>query len=637
MKTCFLPLLCCFLPMSLLFAQKTPPGQPSRAEYEALFPALEANPSDSLLGRLYDQILLFQNASIDKEIMLRQKMRYADRETLQLFKTKDSLLTRVGRAYELPPAQRPNTVEMEKRAAEITALILNRVQQGHDYYLALSVKFARQVYDNDPSMGNLACYTKISAQKGNDKLASQLKAYAIKKERSALRWQQVRNELTDSEVAIEFVAYHSSQTNATRYGALLLRRGYQAPRYVALCPQADLDEVLQKGKLDEAYYQQILYRPPSDNEGPTLYELIWKPLEPLLKNAKKVYYAPAGDLHRLNIAAMSAAEQAPPLQDQYEFIRINSTRSLINIYGNTVDKQAALPAIKMPCVHKTVVSEELISRFFGSIAVDYYDPTVFRNNQEAVLFGNIYYDMDSLAMRNPDRKAPYSAKTTTPPKQARQRRLNQAADWDFLYGTKTEIDALQAMLRKSKYEVRLLEGYAASEEAFKALDDDKASPRIVHIATHGFFLADTAEQNADHPLNRSGLVLAGANHAWKKGKPLQGMEDGILSAFEISALHLQNTELVVLSACETGLGHIVNNEGVFGLQRAFKQAGVKNLMVSLWSIPDKATQLLMTQFYQNCLEADMTMRQALKAAQQWMRAQENYQNPYYWAGFVLLE
>lgn len=169
------------------------------------------------------------------------------------------------------------------------------------------------------------------------------------------------------------------------------------------------------------------------------------------------------------------------------------------------------------------------------------------------------------------------------------------------------------------------------------LGKGKPSPRILHIATHGFFLPDTLQGQEEHPMNRTGLILAGANHAWARGKPVSDMEDGILTAFEITTMDLKNTELVVLSACETGLGYIVNNEGVFGLQRAFKQAGAKNLMVSLWSVPDKATQLLMTQFYQNCLDKNMSLRDALKAAQQWMRGQNAYKNPYYWAGFVLLE
>jgi CHAT domain len=638
MRSRILPFLCSFLPALSVFSQNenVSRAQPGVQEaYNTLFASIEMDVSDSLREKAYDQILRSQNTSIDREIMLRQKLQYADRATLQLFKTKDSLLTCLGREYEKPPALRKNVAELEKKANDVGELILTRVQQGQEYFLALSVKFARAVYEHNPTPKNLGCYTKISVQKGNQKLADQLLLYAAKKERSAPRWQQVRDELTGSEAAIEFVSYRSGPAGVMRYGALVLRRGYPAPHYVALCTQPELDAVLKNEGLDEVFYQQNLYRPQPDDDAPTLHGLIWKPLEPLLKSIRKVYYAPAGDLHRLNIAAISASAATTPLQDQYDFILINSTRSLISNSGKTALKQTALPAIKMPCAGKTIVPGELASRFFGNIETDYYDPDVFQNDKEAALFGNIYYDMDSFAIRNPNSKD--LAMQTEPPKQTRKRQISKTSDWDFLYGTKTEIDLIRPMLAKFQYKVRVYEGYEASEEAFKLLDKNKNSPRIVHIATHGFFLADTSEQNAENQMNRSGLILAGANHAWKKGAPLTGLEDGILSAFEISVMNLQNTELVALSACETGLGYIVNNEGVFGLQRAFKQAGVKNLMVSLWSIPDNATQLLMTQFYQNCLEKDMPMRQALKAAQQWMRAQEAYQNPYYWAGFVLLE
>jgi CHAT domain-containing protein len=135
---------------------------------------------------------------------------------------------------------------------------------------------------------------------------------------------------------------------------------------------------------------------------------------------------------------------------------------------------------------------------------------------------------------------------------------------------------------------------------------------------------------------RSGLILAGGNHAWKTGKPLRpDMEDGILTAYEISQMNLSNTELVVLSACETGLGDIEGNEGVYGLQRAFKIAGAKYLIMSLWQVPDFQTQELMTTFYKNWLEGKMSIPDAFRSAQGEMR--EKYQSPYFWAGFVLVE
>jgi CHAT domain-containing protein len=113
------------------------------------------------------------------------------------------------------------------------------------------------------------------------------------------------------------------------------------------------------------------------------------------------------------------------------------------------------------------------------------------------------------------------------------------------------------------------------------------------------------------------------------------MEDGILTAYEISQMNLSNTELVVLSACETGLGDIEGNEGVYGLQRAFKIAGAKYLIMSLWQVPDYQTQELMTTFYKRWLEDKMNIPDAFRSAQKEMR--EKYQLPHFWAGFVLVE
>ena len=135
---------------------------------------------------------------------------------------------------------------------------------------------------------------------------------------------------------------------------------------------------------------------------------------------------------------------------------------------------------------------------------------------------------------------------------------------------------------------------------------DGKSPEIIHIATHGFFFPGekTGSDNQDketfrggipdkpafteseNPLFRSGLLLAGAGRAWSNLQTIHGVEDGTLTAYEVSNLNLNNTRLVVLSACETGLGDIHGSEGVYGLQRAFKMAGVHYMIISLWKVPD---------------------------------------------------
>jgi CHAT domain-containing protein len=132
------------------------------------------------------------------------------------------------------------------------------------------------------------------------------------------------------------------------------------------------------------------------------------------------------------------------------------------------------------------------------------------------------------------------------------------------------------------------------------------------------------------------LLFSGAYHAWRTGRPLSGLEDQVLTAHEASQLNLSQTKLVVLSACETGLGDIRGHVGVFGLQRAFRKAGAKNLIMSLWSVRDDVTAVFFSHFYGNWLDKGMAIRDAFEETQRWMRGQSIYKSPYFWAGFVLV-
>jgi CHAT domain-containing protein len=175
-------------------------------------------------------------------------------------------------------------------------------------------------------------------------------------------------------------------------------------------------------------------------------------------------------------------------------------------------------------------------------------------------------------------------------------------------------------------------------------------PQLLHFATHGYFFPNQPSipelpvraqriQTAQHPLVRSGLILAEANSYWNEMpvplNTVDHLDDGVLTAYEVSQLHLEGTELVVLSACETGLGDIRGNEGVYGLQSAFKLAGASKLLVSLWKIPDEPTAKLMGYFYTSYLLEKKSIREALLTAQRKMRS--DGWSPYYWAAFVLIE
>lgn len=426
-----------------------------------------------------------------------------------------------------------------------------------------------------------------------------------------VNWKEVQSTLKKDEAAIEFVHFRVNfpkATDSVMYAALLLTAQTEQPVFIPLFEEKALDALLKIPGVRKSDYVNRFYGAQNAGEK-TLYKMLWQPLEKELAGVNKVFFSPSGLLHRLQLGAISTPPlvgeaEGAILADRYILTQVGSTRQLL-------EKQA----------------------------------TMANSGGEAALFGGIQFDMDhiaatkantGLAMRNADGANDESgfSKTGT---------TAQSGDWAYLNWTEVEVAVIQPVLASAGLETTLFKGFSATEEAFKNLH----SPRILHIATHGYFSPDVGKEKlegkgesafkiSEHPMIRSGLILAGGNHAWKSGSPLKpGMEDGILTAYEISQMDLSNTELVVLSACETGLGDIRGNEGVYGLQRAFKIAGAKYLIMSLWQVPDFQTQELMTAFYNHYLTEKMPLPEAFRVAQHEMR--EKYEQPYFWAGFVLLE
>lgn len=214
-------------------------------------------------------------------------------------------------------------------------------------------------------------------------------------------------------------------------------------------------------------------------------------------------------------------------------------------------------------------------------------------------------------------------------------------DISALPGTKVEIDGVSKILKASGYQINQVMAKDATEKNIKALK----SPTLVHIATHGYFLQDAgeaegsvfgvnAESASRNPLLRSGLILAGAGKSFTGGgSDITSNDNGVLTAYEAMNLDLEGTNLVILSACETGLGDIKSGEGVYGLQRAFQVAGADALIMSLWKVDDAATQMLMTNFYTNWIKLG-NKQKAFKQAQ--IQLMTKYKDPYYWGAFVMM-
>jgi len=201
--------------------------------------------------------------------------------------------------------------------------------------------------------------------------------------------------------------------------------------------------------------------------------------------------------------------------------------------------------------------------------------------------------------------------------------------YEYLPSTYEECDYVRSRAEKT-LRTYLHTGDDAVEECLKNYSGH--SPSILHVATHGYF---NPSDSSSTLLNMSGLVFAGANNRLsEKGLP-DGIDDGILTALEISELDLSQTRLAVLSACETGLG-VVKSDGLFGLQRGFKLAGVHSIVMSLWNVADDATSLFMRRFYSYLLQGH-SPREALEHARDYLRRGNRFSHPYYWAGFVLVE
>jgi len=428
-------------------------------------------------------------------------------------------------------------------------------------------------------------------------------------------WRDVQARLLPGEAAIEFLRYRKDfpqPTDTFLYAALLLLPDAAAPRFIPLCQEQQLEQLVFTKNGPAAKYLQNLYSA-APLGGAPLYQLLWQPLVAVLKKNKvrTVYYVPSGLLHRLHLAAITDPNTPrQTLADQYRLVLVGSTRQWTPAPA-TADKNR---------------------------------PT------NALVYGGIRYNMDSTAIARAN-----AALHVAPPASGQMssiRSVEMRGDTaPYLPGTEKDARYVYQLLQTKGVRAVLRVGHEATEGSLKRMGLQEPSPSLLHIGTHGFFFPDPklerktisvkAEgfepvfKTSDLPLIRSGLKLAGADYAWTHKRPLQGMEDGILTAYEVSQMNLSGTYLVVLSACETGLGDILGNEGVYGLQRAFRLAGAKNVLMSLWKVPDAETHQLMSQFYQNWLEKDMPIREALEKAQASVR--EKSPNPYYWAGFVLIE
>lgn len=299
------------------------------------------------------------------------------------------------------------------------------------------------------------------------------------------------------------------------------------------------------------------------------YKFFWEPIAEKTSGYNKAYVSADGVYHLLNLSTLFNPSSGKYVINEFDIEMVGNTRELI--------------AEKRP-------SEEI---------------------SNAVLFGFPNFNTQ------PDEEAKDELRT------AIFRDIFTAGVSD-LPETKVEINNINEMMSAQGISTSTFLSDEAHEEQLKGI----SSTNILHIATHGFFEDSSEDVISDDPLLHSGLLLANI----KESTSLQE-ENGIITAKEVAQLNLSGSKLVVLSACETGKGKVVNGEGVYGLQRAFQVAGAENVIISLWKVDDAATQLLMTYFYEDYLQSK-NPQTALRKAQ--IRLQDDYPHPNYWGAFYVI-
>lgn len=435
------------------------------------------------------------------------------------------------------------------------------------------------------------------------------------------RWNDVQKKLHPGEYAVEFTSYE--ENDEEYYYANILSSG-KTPEIIYICSKSDL------GKISAPYTDA------------SAANLVWGPIVSKCPDAKRFYFSPVGILHVLGIENF-VTQDGSLIAEQYELYRLSSTSKLIETRNRD-------------------------------------------NVMSGVIYGGLFYDADLQAISQYDKANKSRGREVQHISQSMVDSLNLRGGVSYLPSTKTEVEYIGRILAQSDISITLLQGDEGSEGSFKSISGGKVN--FLHVATHGFYWNERESQKnsmlgfisaftgnhvgmEDKAMTRSGLLFAGANNAlFGKFFPAN-VDDGILTAREISELDLRNIDLVVLSACQTGLGEVMG-DGVWGLQRGFKKAGANTLLMSLWKVDDVATQKLMTRFYAN-LMSGMNRYKALREAQRYVReyeiekeAVENsgrhllsahareqarmkksnrvvmkkvrpYANPKYWAAFILLD
>lgn len=395
-------------------------------------------------------------------------------------------------------------------------------------------------------------------------------------------YEKVRNSLADHEVVVDFSDYQT-EDSVRQYAAYIYDKDKSHPLLVKCFDQQQLDSLLDGMQNFTLYnYEQLQDRAS---------KLIWNPIEASIAKGSTVYYIPSGVMHGIALEALPLSD-GTTLGQHYDFVRLTSAREIVNAHHSN------------------------------------------KINRTATLYGGLQYSLDPQKMEEESKVYEKSDLAGL------VRSEYGESGFKVLRNTKDEVKKIEKTLVDNGFSVKAYLGSKGNAESFVALDGK--SPSIVHIATHGFYYTPDEAKDKDFlsgytdAMSLSGLVFAGGNAAWLGKENVDGVLGGVLTAKDIANLDFKGTDLLVLSACKTGQGK-VTAEGVFGLQRAFKKAGVGTIIMSLWNVDDKVTSEFMVAFYEQLTDKanNWNKRKVFEQTKEIIR--KKHPDPYYWAAFVMLD
>lgn len=392
-------------------------------------------------------------------------------------------------------------------------------------------------------------------------------------------YNSVKKSLGKNDVLIDFTDFVPN-AGGRRYAAYIVNKKQKFPLLKPLFAESQIDSlgiVRPDMFYDKDFAAEVI-------------KLLWNPLKEHIVEGSTVYYVPSQMLFQVCLESLPL-EDGTLLGDHYHFVRLSSARELVRKHNKSNAASAVL---------------------YGGLQYD-LEPNVMAENAKQ-------YDLSSLmVMRGGDI-------------------VRGDSIFRELPGSKVEIERISEILKKSKFKVTPYTGVNGTEESFLSMHGK--APRILHLATHGFYYTPTEAEEVDYlrgysdAMSLSGLIMSGGNAAWLGEELPAGTLGGVLTANNIAHLDLSNTDMVVLSACQTGQGN-ATAEGLYGLQRAFKKAGVGTMVMTLWSVSDKVATEFMIKFYESLVENDWDKHKAFEQTKSYIRTQ--HPDPYHWAAFVMLD